>query len=124
MNRMAGDALSYLRQLVETATIADVARRHVPHQWRGSPLMGNMPELYQDAVRNVEESGLPLTPANIRRSAKDVLDRVDTMYEESIGIEHDELGIPLAGDPYAPVSSPAGRLDLGRGGDDYWDTPF
>lgn len=125
MIRMAGDALHYLRQLVETATIADVARRHVSRQWIGAPLEGNMPRLYQTAVRDVQEQGLPLTLANIRNSAKDVLTRLDTMAEDSIGILHDELGVRIAGDPYVPLSASTSQLKQQPLSDDpYWATPF
>lgn len=124
--RFAGDALAYLRSLAETATIADVVRRHVPYQWRGVSDYGNIPALFKEAMEAVIDSGQAPTPGNIRAEVKSILSRQDTMDEDAIGILHDSLGMRLdPQDAYDSFDGPKERVALTDWSQDpYRDTPF
>ena len=87
---MAGEILQKLHGLGAAAIVGPVALgRQVRH---GQLVYRNIPELWQAAVLWTIDADLPLTPANIRKSAKKVITAGETMVDDGLDILYDGLG--------------------------------
>jgi hypothetical protein len=88
--RFAGDILQRLHGIGAAAIVGPVAQgRQVLH---GQLVYRNIPELWKEAVSWTIDEGLPLTPSNIKKNAEKVISSVETMIEDQVGINFDELG--------------------------------
>lgn len=88
--RFAGDLMQQLHQLAAASVVGPVIRgRQIRH---GKLVYDNVPDVWQAAVDWTIEGGLPLTPANIRQSAEAIMAQRETMIEDDLGINYDELG--------------------------------
>lgn len=86
--------LNDLRGLAETALVADILRG-TPQHVAGQRVYSSPAQVYGDAVQSLGQEGLPVTPAAVRRTAREQLSRVRSMIEEDIGILYDRNGQPL-----------------------------
>jgi hypothetical protein len=91
--RFAGELLKNLHGLGAAAIVGPVALGR--QERHGQLVYRNIPELWQDAVRRTIDADLPLTPANIRKSADRVIAEAETMIDDDLGINYDEFGNPI-----------------------------
>lgn len=88
--RFAGELLQKLHGLGAAAIVGPVAQgRRIHH---GRTVYKNIPELWRSAVDYTIDAGLPLTPANIRKSAEDIIAQTGSMIDDDLGILYDRLG--------------------------------
>ena len=100
LSRLAGgktfhERLANLRELAETALIADILRgqRQIV---AGQTVYSNPAEVYRAAVEYARDGGGRLTgPTKIRQAARDVLGQREDMAMESVGILYDLNGRSL-----------------------------
>lgn len=126
MLRKAGEALEFLRGLGEAAVLSDVVRGRQVR--RGQLTYSNVPELYASAVDYLKASKLPVTPANVRKAASELISRQEDQLDELVGIFYDENGVKIPDEldkESAPGGHPGGaRVAYDPSADPYGDTPF